>query len=96
MRLVTTLGDVETIPPGPPLGSTNDPSRCAGPPPGYGHGGNTVTAQKVARVVSPQTQTRILVANWCSLVEEQTLEVFGEPGGHAGSNETADMQAIAR
>ena len=59
-----------------------------------GHGGNTETAQEVARVVSPQTRTRILVANWWSLVEEQTLEVFGEPGGHAGSNETAYMQAI--
>jgi len=59
-----------------------------------GHGGNTESAQKVARVVSPQTRTRILVANWWSLVEAQTLEVFGDPGGHAGSNETAYMQAI--
>ena len=59
-----------------------------------GHGGNTQSAHKVAREVSPATQTRILVVNWWSLAAEQTMEVFQEPGGHAGSNETAYMQAI--
>jgi creatinine amidohydrolase len=59
-----------------------------------GHGGNTEVVRAAAREVSGATRTRMLVVNWWGVVEKETQEVFGEPGGHAGSNETAYMQAI--
>jgi len=59
-----------------------------------GHGGNTQVLRDVAQAVSPQTQTRILVVNWWGLTGEEALEVFGDAGGHAGSNETGYVQAI--
>lgn len=61
-----------------------------------GHGGpQTAILQRVAEEVGRKHKVRTLVANWWTVANGVTLEVFGEPGGHAGSNESAYVQAIA-
>ena len=60
-----------------------------------GHGGGqTAVLQSVATEVSAEKKVRILVINWWSFASDETKEVFGEDGGHAGLNETAFIQAI--
>lgn len=59
-----------------------------------GHGGNTQTLKQAATAVSSQQRVRVLVVNWWSLASEDTFDVFGENGGHAGNNETAYIQAV--
>lgn len=60
-----------------------------------GHGGGqTAVLQSVAAEVATEKKVRTLVINWWSFAAEETKEVFGEDGGHAGWNETAFIQAI--
>lgn len=60
-----------------------------------GHGGpQTAIMQDLAHQKSESNRVRILVINWWSLASEDTFDVFGENGGHAGNNETAYVQAI--
>jgi creatinine amidohydrolase len=60
-----------------------------------GHGGGqTAILQEVARAVSLEHGVNTLVVNWWALASDVTLDVFGTPGGHAGINETAFIQAI--
>lgn len=60
-----------------------------------GHGGGqTAVLQSVAAEVSAEKHVRTLVINWWSFASDETKEVFGEDGGHAGWNETAFIQAI--
>lgn len=60
-----------------------------------GHGGGqTAVLQSVAAEVSKEKKIRTLVINWWSFAADETKEVFGEDGGHAGLNETAFIQAI--
>ena len=60
-----------------------------------GHGGpQTAILRSLASEYSEKFRVRILVINWWSLAAEETQEVFGENGGHAGNNETAYVQAI--
>lgn len=60
-----------------------------------GHGGpQTAILQKVAQDVGREYRVRTLVANWWSAASDVTLDVFNEPGGHAGSNESAYVQAV--
>lgn len=60
-----------------------------------GHGGGqTAVLQSVAAEVSAERHVRTLVINWWSLASEETKEVFGEDGGHAGNNETGYIQAV--
>ncbi len=60
-----------------------------------GHGGGqTAVLQSVAAEVATEKRVRTLVINWWSFASEETKEVFGEDGGHAGWNETAFIQAI--
>jgi len=60
-----------------------------------GHGGGqTAVLQAVAAEVASEKRVRTLVVNWWSFASEETKEVFGEDGGHAGLNETAFIQAI--
>ncbi|MCK5147265.1 creatininase family protein [bacterium] len=59
-----------------------------------GHGGNTAILKELMPELSNSCRIRILLINWWSLAEEETFEVFGENGGHAGNNETAYVQAI--
>ncbi len=60
-----------------------------------GHGGGqTAVLQSVAAEVAHEQKVRTLVINWWSFASDETKEVFGEDGGHAGLNETAFIQAI--
>ncbi|MCA1624850.1 MAG: creatininase family protein [Acidobacteria bacterium] len=60
-----------------------------------GHGGGqTAVLQSVAAEVAIEKRVRTLVINWWSFASDETKEVFGEDGGHAGLNETAFIQAI--
>jgi creatinine amidohydrolase len=60
-----------------------------------GHGGGqTAVLQTVAAEVANEQKVRTLVINWWSFASDETKEVFGEDGGHAGLNETAFIQAI--
>lgn len=60
-----------------------------------GHGGGqTAVLQSVASEVAIEKKVRTLVINWWSFASDETKEVFGEDGGHAGWNETAFIQAI--
>ena len=60
-----------------------------------GHGGpQTSILRSVADQASEKHRVRILLINWWSLAAEDTKEVFGENGGHAGLNESAYVQAI--
>ncbi len=60
-----------------------------------GHGGGqTAVLQSVAAEVATERKVRTLVINWWSFASDETKEVFGEDGGHAGLNETAFIQAI--
>lgn len=60
-----------------------------------GHGGGqTAVLQSIAAEISAEKKVRTLVINWWSFASEETKEVFGEDGGHAGLNETAYIQAI--
>ncbi len=60
-----------------------------------GHGGGqTAVLQAVAAEVSAEKKVRTLVINWWSFASDETKEVFGEDGGHAGNNETGYIQAV--
>src|SRR6186997_2821880 len=59
-----------------------------------GGGGQTAVLQSVAAEVATEKHVRTLVINWWSFASDETKEVFGEDGGHAGLNETAFIQAI--
>ena len=60
-----------------------------------GHGGGqTAVLQSVAAEVATEKRVRTMVINWWSFASDETKEVFGEDGGHAGWNETAFIQAI--
>ena len=60
-----------------------------------GHGGGqTAVLQSVASEVAIEKHVRTLVINWWAFASDETKEVFGEDGGHAGNNETAFIQAI--
>jgi creatinine amidohydrolase len=60
-----------------------------------GHGGGqTAVLNAVAAEVATERKVRTLVINWWSFAADETKEVFGEDGGHAGLNETAFIQAI--
>lgn len=60
-----------------------------------GHGGGqTAVLNAVAAEVASEKKVRTLVINWWSFASDETKEVFGEDGGHAGLNETAFIQAI--
>jgi len=60
-----------------------------------GHGGGqTAVLQSVASEVAIEKHVRTLVINWWTYCSDETKEVFGEDGGHAGNNETAFIQAI--
>jgi len=60
-----------------------------------GHGGGqTAILQTVAAEVAIEQNVRTLVINWWSFASDETKEVFGQDGGHAGLNETAFIQAV--
>jgi len=60
-----------------------------------GHGGPQVEAlNRVAQEVALAHGVNTLVVNWWAACPEAAQEIFGNPGGHAGENETAFIQAI--
>ena len=60
-----------------------------------GHGGpQTEVLQRVAQEVALTGGVNTSVVNWWAACPEAAQEVFGNPGGHAGENETAFIQAI--
>jgi creatinine amidohydrolase len=60
-----------------------------------GHGGpQTAVLTAVAHEVAIEHGVNTLVVNWWAACADATQEVFGNPGGHAGENETAFIQAI--
>ena len=60
-----------------------------------GHGGlQTQLLNDLARDVSLEHNVNTLVVNWWSTCSQDAEAVFGNPGGHAGENETAFIQAI--
>lgn len=60
-----------------------------------GHGGGqTAVLQSIATEVAIDKHIRVIVINWWSFASDETKEVFGQDGGHAGNNETAFIQAI--
>jgi creatinine amidohydrolase len=60
-----------------------------------GHGGpQTAILNDVAEQVGRAERVRTLVTNWWAICSEDTINIFGEDGGHAGWNETAFIQAI--
>lgn len=60
-----------------------------------GHGGpQTEVLQRVAQEVALEHGVNTLVVNWWGVCADAAQQVFGNPGGHAGENETAFIQAI--
>ena len=58
-----------------------------------GHGPNFELLQQVAAEVSEETGVKTLVFNWWSLTADIAQEIYGDSGGHAGSNETGAILA---
>ncbi len=60
-----------------------------------GHGGQqTAVLEKLAGEVALEHHVNTLVVNWWGACADVAQQVFGNPGGHAGENETAFIQAI--
>lgn len=59
-----------------------------------GHGGNNAALKPVAYEFHKETKVNIVVVHWWELCGEMTHEFFGHHGGHAGTDETAMVQAI--
>lgn len=60
-----------------------------------GHGGNNSSLKQVAIDFHQQSGANIAVIHWWELCAEMTKEFFGHAGGHAGTDETAIVHAIA-
>lgn len=59
-----------------------------------GHGGNNASLKPVAYKFHHEKKANIAVIHWWELCTTMTEEFFGHPGGHAGTDETAMVQAI--
>lgn len=59
-----------------------------------GHGGNNGSLKDVAKEFHFRHKANIVVIHWWQLCQEMTDEFFGHAGGHAGTDETAMVQAI--
>jgi creatinine amidohydrolase len=59
-----------------------------------GHGGNNSALKSVAYEFHRERSCNIAVVHWWELCGEMTEEFFGHAGGHAGTDETAMVQAI--
>ena len=59
-----------------------------------GHGGNNSSLKDEAVRFHQECQANIAVVHWWELCGEMTKEFFGHHGGHAGTDETAMVQAI--
>jgi creatinine amidohydrolase len=59
-----------------------------------GHGGNNSDLKVVATEFHHEKKVNIAVLHWWQLCAEMTTEFFGHVGGHAGTDETAMVQAV--
>jgi creatinine amidohydrolase len=59
-----------------------------------GHGGNNATLKTVAMDFHQERRCNVAVIHWWELCGEMTREFFGHVGGHAGTDETAYVQAV--
>jgi creatinine amidohydrolase len=59
-----------------------------------GHGGNNDVLKKVAHDWHRDYGINICVVHWWELCAEMTEEFFGHVGGHAGTDESAMVQAV--
>ena len=59
-----------------------------------GHGGNNGDLKAIANEFHYEKKANIAVLHWWELCAEMTKEFFGHVGGHAGTDETAMVQAI--
>jgi creatinine amidohydrolase len=60
-----------------------------------GHGGNTDSLREATRRVHEETGVFVAVFNWWVEMRPEVEGLLGAPGGHAGTDETAAMLAIA-
>jgi creatinine amidohydrolase len=60
-----------------------------------GHGGNSEALKEAAQTVHQATGVYVAVFSWWTETRSISEEALGVPGGHAGSDETAAMLAIA-
>lgn len=59
-----------------------------------GHGGNNKALKEVAAPFHQERKVNIAVIHWWELCADMTREFFGHAGGHAGTDETAMVQAV--
>jgi creatinine amidohydrolase len=59
-----------------------------------GHGGNNSALKQVAYDFHRERRTNICVVHWWQLCADMTEKFFEHVGGHAGTDETAMVQAI--
>lgn len=59
-----------------------------------GHGGNNAVLKQVAMDFHQKRQSAVAVIHWWELCGDMTKEFFGHVGGHAGTDETAYVQAV--
>jgi len=59
-----------------------------------GHGGNNATLKSVAMDFHQERRCNVAVIHWWELCGDMTKEFFGHVGGHAGTDETAYVQAV--
>lgn len=59
-----------------------------------GHGGNNKALKEVAAPFHKERKANIAVIHWWELCADMTREFFGHAGGHAGTDETAMVQAV--
>ena len=59
-----------------------------------GHGGNNASLKTAAFDFHREMKKNIAVIHWWELCAKMTEEFFGHPGGHAGTDETAMVQAV--
>lgn len=59
-----------------------------------GHGGNNSDLKTVALEFHQEKRANVAVLHWWELCADMTREFFGHVGGHAGTDETAMVQAV--
>jgi creatinine amidohydrolase len=59
-----------------------------------GHGGNNTSLKTAAHDFHRRHRCNVCVIHWWDLCGEMTREFFGHTGGHAGTDETAMVQAV--
>jgi len=59
-----------------------------------GHGGQIQELSRAAKQAWMTTKTKITVVEWWMCCDDLVEEIYGRPGGHAGTDENAAVQAF--